>query len=386
MSDKEVLFLPLGGAGEIGMNLNLYQVKGKWLMIDVGVSFGDRLGVEVFMPDPKFITQRAKDLVGIVITHAHEDHIGALPYLWSQFKVPIYTTAFTAQIAKNKLAEAGLLGEVEINVIPLSGEVEIGPFNIELVSLTHSIPEPNAVAIHTDYGTIFHTGDWKIDENPLIGENFDQEKVEKIGKGNVLSVVCDSTNVFEEKASGSEGEVYKNILALFEKYQGEDKRLFVTCFSSNIARLASIALAAQKTGRQVALMGRSLNNMTSAARETGYFKKIAPFISVGEASKLPRSKSIIITSGSQGETRAGLMRLAQDMNRDIKLIEDDVVIFSSRKIPGNEARISKMQNELVRKNVEIITPKNEDIHVSGHPGEEELLKMYEWVKDRKSVV
>ena len=383
--DKELYFLPLGGSGEIGMNLNLYGVDGKWLMVDMGVSFTEHLGLEVIMPDIAYIEEHKDKLIGLVATHAHEDHIGAIPHLWSKLRCPIYATPFTAALVREKLKEAGISKEVELHVVPLSTSLSLGPFDISFISLTHSIPEPNGLLIKTSKGSIFHTGDWKIDPDPVVGDQMDQKALESLGSSNVLAMVCDSTNVFNKSTAGSEKDVQENIDALIEEYKDKDQRVFVTCFASNLARLYTIGKAAQKAGRSVGIFGRSLGRMDRIARENGYLKGLPPFLSADEVMKLPRSKGLIITTGSQGEPRAGLKRIAGGFTRGISMEDNDVVIFSSRMIPGNERRIGELQNSLIHQNVKVITPINEDIHVSGHPGQAELKQMYAWVKPKIAV-
>lgn len=380
-TDDEVLFLPLGGSGEIGMNLNLYGYKGKWLMVDLGVTFGNTLGLEVITPDPQFILDNRENLVGLVLTHAHEDHLGAVPYIWPKLKCPIYATPFTAILAREKLKEVGF-DNPPIHEIPLSGSFSAGPFDLQFVTLTHSIPEPNALMIKTEHGVIAHTGDWKIDPNPLIGEVTDEETLKSYGDKGVLAVVCDSTNVFEEGTSGSEATVRDNLTDVIGRCQG---RVVVACFASNVARLESAALAAQKHGRFTALVGRSLWRMTDAAKKCGYLKDLPPFLDEKDASKLDPSKVLYICTGSQGESRAALSRIASKQHPIVKLEEGDLVIFSSRVIPGNEQSISFLQNKLVRDGVEILSHSDDPIHVSGHPYRDELKAMYGWLKPKIAV-
>lgn len=374
----DLLFLPLGGSGEIGMNLNLYGHNGKWLMVDCGVTFNDRLGVEVIMPDVSFIEKQAKNLAGLVLTHAHEDHIGAVAYLWRKLKCPLYATPFTATLLRQKLKEGGLLDKAPLHVIPLGGSIQIADFSVEFVTLTHSIPEPNALLIKTPLGSIFHTGDWKIDPQPLVGEKTDEKQLKAIGDEGVLAMVCDSTNVFTKGESGSEGDVRTHLEELFSKQS--KGRLVVGCFASNIARVETIIKAAQKCNRQVALVGLSLQRMFKAAKEQGYMPDIDSPIDVDVAMKMPREKVVLISTGSQGEFKAGLTKISHDVHPYVKLDAGDVVIFSSRVIPGNEKSISALQNRLVLKDIEIITANEHDIHVSGHPARDELKTMYSWIR------
>ncbi|PLX29558.1 MAG: hypothetical protein C0582_03195 [Alphaproteobacteria bacterium] len=380
---KGLYFLPLGGAAEIGMNLNLYAYDDQWLMVDLGVSFNDTMGVEVILPDPKFIAKQKEKLVGLLLTHAHEDHIGAIPYLWPQLQCPLYATPFTAHLIHEKLRDAGLAGQVEVNVIDLDGHQNIGPFDVQMVRLTHSIPEPNGVLIKSPAGSIFHTGDWKIDPDPLLGEPTDITALKKIGDDGVLAMVCDSTNVFNHKESGSEKQVLEGLREAIAKYP--ESQVYVGCFASNVARMQSIARAALENGRQVVAAGRSVNRMEMAARHCGYMKDIPEFLTPKAARKIPDSKKLVICTGSQGEARAALKRIANDTFSDLSLSEGDVVIFSSRVIPGNEKKIGALKNQLIRQGCHIITQHHHDIHVSGHPSQEELVQMYEWVRPQIAI-
>ncbi len=384
VTGDELLFLPLGGAGEIGMNLNLYGLDGKWLMVDLGISFDDgRLpGIDVIMPDPAFIAERKDDLLGLVVTHAHEDHIGAIQYLWPQLQCPVYATPFTAAVLKRKLVETGLEGKVPVHIVPLGGTVDLGPFSIELVTITHSIPEPNALAIRTRFGTIVHTGDWKIDPEPVVGEVTDEAALRGLGDDGVLALVCDSTNVFRDGHSGSEAGLTDNLDALVKERRGA---IAVTTFATNIARIATIARIAKQNDRHVALVGRSLWRVTEAARETGYLADIEPFLTDRDAGFLPKDKLLLICTGCQGEPRAALSRIAAGDHPQISLGEGDSVIFSSRIIPGNEPAIGRLHNRLLERGVEILTEEDHDIHVSGHPARDELAMMYQWTRPRIAV-
>lgn len=385
----ELAFVALGGAGEIGMNLNLYGYgrppEGhQWLMVDLGVTFGDGSipGVDVITPDPAFIVQRRDRLLGLVLTHAHEDHLGAVPYLWQRLGCPIWATPFTVSILTRKLREAGLDGQVPIHTVPLGGRVTIGPFDIELVTVTHSIPEPNALAIRTPLGTIVHTGDWKFDPTPVVGPPSDEEALRKLGDEGVLAIVCDSTNVFTPGVSGSEADLEKTLTDLIGESEG---RVAVACFASNVARLETIAKAAAAVGRDVVLAGRSLRRMDEAARENGYLAGTRAFLDEDAAGWLPRERTVIICTGSQGEPRAALSRIAAGDHPRVELEDGDTVIFSSRVIPGNEIAIGKLQNDLVRRGIEIITWRDHHVHVSGHPARDELMKMYQLVRPRIAV-
>ena len=372
-------FLPLGGSGEIGMNLNLYQTQGKWLMVDCGISFADNYlpGIDLIMPNTNYIEQRKDKLVGLIITHAHEDHVGALAHLWRRFRCPVYATPFTMIIIRMKLAEAGLLDEVPLIEVPLEGSVEVGPFTVDFLSLTHSIPEPNAVRITTDAGVIFHTGDWKLDPDPLLGDKTDADKMTQVGDEGVLALVCDSTNVFNVAPSGSEGKVRENITQMLSSKKG---KVFCATFSSNVARVDTLAQAAKHNGREVCLVGRSLKRNVAAAIEAGYLKDFPKVVDEKDAGYLPNEKVLYICTGCQGEARAAMMRIVQGNNRDVVISRGDTVIFSSKIIPGNELLIGRLHNSLVELGAEVITEKDAFVHVSGHPGQMELKQMYDWIR------
>ncbi|MBC8339471.1 MAG: ribonuclease J [Rhodospirillales bacterium] len=386
--DDELTFLPLGGAGEIGMNLNLYGFgppgRETWVMVDLGITFGNEAqpGIDVITPDPAFIEERRDQLAGLVLTHAHEDHLGAVPYLWERLQCPIYATSFTISILKRKLGETDFADRVHIIEVPLSGRFTVGPFDMELITLTHSIPEPNAIAIRTPVGTVLHTGDWKFDPGPVIGETSDKEALSRLGDEGVLAIVCDSTNVFTPGESGSEADLLENLSDLIGECQG---RVAVACFATNVARLDTIARAAAAQGRDVALAGRSLWRINDAARENGYLTDIAAFLAEEDAGHIPDDKLLIICTGSQGEPRAALSRIAADDHPHITLRSGDTVIFSARSIPGNEANIGTLQNRLARKGVRVVTPRDRFIHVSGHPARDELAEMYRLSRPRVAV-
>src|SRR5438309_11110166 len=379
-----LFFVPLGGAGEIGMNLNVYGYQGDWLIIDCGVTFGDdsQPGLEVVMPDPGFIVERRDRLLGIVATHAHEDHIGAIPYLWRQLRCPIWATPFTASFLRAKLAETGFADQVKIHVVPLSGRFTIGPFDLELITLTHSIPEPNAVALRTPVGTVLHTGDWKFDPDPLIGPTADQAARRRLGDEGVLALVGDSTNALRPGTSGSEADLRRSLIDLIGRY---DARIAVACFASNVARLETVARAAAVHGREVALVGRSLWRIDKAARANGYLSDLPRFLTEDEAGYIPRDRIVLICTGSQGEPRAALARIAREDHPHIVLETGDVVIFSSRIIPGNEKSINRLQNALVRLGVEVVTEADHFVHVSGHPARDELVRMYQMIRPRIAI-
>jgi ribonuclease J len=377
-------FVPLGGSGEIGMNLNLYACRGQWLMIDLGITFpGESLpGVDVVMPDPAFIEAERERLLGIVLTHAHEDHLGAVAYLWPRLRCPVYATPFTAAVLKSKLADAGLLGKVPLHILPLGARFTLGPFEIEYLTLTHSIPEPCGLVLRTPFGTVFHTGDWKIDPTPLVGDHIDQNRLEALGSDNVLAMVCDSTNVFSPGHSGSEATARRTLDHLI----GEAKAgLAVTLFASNIARLESIAWAARKHGREPVLVGRALWRYLEAARSVGYIDASLRFLGEDEGAKLPPERTLYLCTGCQGEPRAAMARVAAETHPRIHLRTGDRVIFSSKIIPGNEIAIGRLHNRLAIRGMEVITEQDQPIHVSGHPNREELAEMYRWVKPRLAV-
>jgi ribonuclease J len=383
-SADELLFLPLGGAGEIGMNLNLYGHAGKWLMVDLGIAFGDDTmpGVEIVMPDPAFIVERRDALAGIVLTHAHEDHLGAVADLWPRLKAPVYATPFAASVLRRKLTEAGLVDDVPVTEIPLGASFTVAPFELEMITMTHSIPEPNALAIRTKLGTVFHTGDWKIDPNPLLGEVTDEATLKRIGEEGALAMVCDSTNVFVEGEAGSESTVRANLEKLVKTRKG---RVAVTCFASNVARVESVAKAAVAAGRHPVLSGRALQKMIESAQDCGYLIDFPECVSERDAGYLPRDKVLYICTGSQGEPRAAMAKIASGEHRDIVLEGGDCAIFSSRVIPGNERSVGRLQNDLMAHGVEIVTDRDADIHVSGHPARDELVRMYQWIRPKIAV-
>lgn len=387
-ASDELVYLPLGGAGEIGMNLNLYGFgppqNRKWLMVDLGIGFGDETipGVDVVMPDITFIEEHRKNLVGLVLTHAHEDHIGAVPWLLSRLKCPIYATPFTAAVLNAKISDEGSAQDARIRILQLSARQKIGPFDVELITLTHSIPEPNAVAIRTPLGTILNTGDWKIDPNPLIGVATDEEALRRLGDEGVLAMTCDSTNVFVPGRSGSEDDVRTALARVVRECKG---RVAVTAFASNVARLESVIAAAHAARRHVALVGRSMFRIVNAARETGYLKSAVGLIDAEEARDLPPSRVLYLCTGSQGEPGSALQRIANGEHRDVSLEKGDTVIFSSRVIPGNEKTVFALQNALATRDVEIITDQDHHVHVSGHPARDELADMYRWVRPRIAI-
>lgn len=378
-SGDALYFLPLGGSGEIGMNLNLYGHRGQWLMVDLGISFADDTmpGLDVIMPDPAFIAERRDSLAGIVITHAHEDHLGAVQYLWPELRVPVHCTPFTAAVLRAKLGERGLLGRVPIVEVQPGGRFQVGPFDLEFVTVTHSIPEPNALAIRAGGRTVLHTGDWKLDPAPQVGPVTDEARLREIGEEGVLALIGDSTNAMVPGSSGSEAAVRDAMAELFGRYAN---RIAVSCFATNVARLESIAAAAAAHDRNVALVGRSLWRIYEAGRATGYFSGLPPFLSEHDAGYLPRDKAVLICTGSQGEPRSALARIAEGDHPHVVLEPGDVVVFSSREIPGNERAIGRVQNRLIAHGVEVVTADDAPVHVSGHPAQEELTRLYQWIR------
>jgi ribonuclease J len=377
-------FLSLGGSGEIGMNLNLYGHAGKWLMIDLGITFADdsQPALDVIMPDTAFIEAERDRLVGLVLTHAHEDHLGAVPYLWDRLRCPVYATPFAAAVLRRKLKENGGSEDVPIREVPLSARFAVGPFDLELITLTHSIPEPNAVAIRTKAGTVLHTGDWKLDDTPLVGNVTDEDALRALGEEGVLAMVCDSTNALREGESGSEGAVRESLDELVGRFKN---RVAVASFASNVARLETMAAVAERHDRHCALIGRSLWRMQDAARATGYLAGTPPFVSEHDAGYLPKDKVLLVCTGSQGEPRSALARIVSDSHPHIVLEAGDAVIFSSRIIPGNERSIFRLQNQLVAKGIAVVTERDHFVHVSGHPARDELTRMYQWVRPRIAV-
>ncbi len=387
--DDELVLLPLGGAGEIGMNFNAYGFgppeARKWIVVDCGVLFGREAstpGVDVIMPDISYLAERREDVLAIVATHAHEDHIGAIHYLWPVLRCPVYATPFTAKLIEGKLEEAGLKGRVPLRAVPLHGKLKLGPFEIDFVSITHSIPEPNALAIRTPLGVVVHTGDWKLDPEPLIGETTDTNALQKLGDEGVLALVCDSTNALVAGESGSEATVRRALTDLIGTLKG---RIAVTAFASNVARLDTIAKAARAHGREIALVGRAMHKVVEAARATGYLADFPRTVDEEEAAELPPHRVLYLCTGSQGETRAALTRIAAGEHQNVSLGPGDSVIFSSRIIPGNELAIHALHNKLAGLGVEVLSAEDHFVHVSGHPARDELAQMYRWTRPKIAV-
>jgi len=379
----ELLFCPLGGSGEIGMNMNLFAYgkpgEHKWIMVDIGVTFADDTlpGIDLIYPDPGFIVDKKDDLLGIVLTHAHEDHIGAIAHLWPQLKCKIFATPFTAVLIKEKFKEKHIDVTSYLKIVQLNGTVNLDPFKIEYITLTHSILEPNGLRIETPAGAILHTGDWKVDPNPLIGKKINSERLKEIGNEGVLAMICDSTNVFSMGKSGSELDVRKSMLNIMSRLK---KRIIITSFASNVARMETAFYCAEKTGRQISLVGRSMHRIFKAARQCGYLKNVIEPIDPREAKKISREKIVYLCTGSQGEPMGAMMRISSYTHPDVFIEEGDSVIFSSKIIPGNEKKLYKLHNQLVKDGIEVISEENEFVHVSGHPNREDLREMYKWVK------
>lgn len=381
---NELIFLALGGSGEIGMNVNLYGTEGKWLMVDLGMTFsgGEYPGVDLVFADLDFIEERKADLLGVVLTHAHEDHIGAVPYFAAELGVPLYATPFTARLVAGKLDEAGITDDIDLRVIEHEDDFDLGPFTIRYVPLAHSIAEGNALLISTPHGRIFHTGDWKLDDEPQVGVPATAEELTEIGDEGILALVCDSTNVFNPEASGSEGDVLRGLLEEVKQHGG--KRVLVTTFASNVARLQTLGTVAKATGRQLCVAGRSLDRIIAVGKASGYLKDLPELIDVDKAMQLPRGEVLILATGGQGEPRAALSRIAEE-NHPVALERGDVVLFSSRQIPGNEIAIGRIQNRLAQRGIQVVTDRQSFIHVSGHPGRPELEALYGWLRPRTLV-
>tara|TARA_B100000446_G_scaffold107109_1_gene100181 strand:- start:347 stop:2005 length:1659 start_codon:yes stop_codon:yes gene_type:complete len=382
---EELLFCPLGGSGEIGMNMNLFAYgkpdNQKWIMVDIGVTFADDSipGIDLIYPDPGFIIDKKDDLLGIILTHAHEDHIGAIAHIWPQIKCKIFSTPFTAVLIKEKFKEKRIDIGNNLKIVNLNGTVDLKPFKVEFITLTHSILEPNGLRIETPAGNILHTGDWKCDPNPLIGDKINSKRLKEIGDKGVLAMICDSTNVFSIGRAGSELDVRKSLLNLMSRLK---KRIIVTSFASNVARMESVFYCAEKSGRQISLVGRSMHKIYKAAKECGYLKNIMKPIDSRDAKKISREKIVYLCTGSQGEPMGAMMRIASYVHPDVLIEKGDSVIFSSKIIPGNERKLYKLHNQLVRDGIEVISEESDFVHVSGHPNREDLNDMYDWVRPK----
>ena len=388
MKKEEFIFCPLGGSGEIGMNMNLFAYGNpenrKWIIVDIGVTFADETipGIDLIYPDPGFIVDKKDALLGLVLTHAHEDHIGAIAHIWPKLKCKMYATPFTAVLIKEKFKEKKIDIGKNLKIVDLNGNIKLGPFKIEFITLTHSILEPNGLLIETPAGIVLHTGDWKVDPNPLIGNKIDQTKLKEIGNKGVLAMICDSTNVFSHGRAGSEADVRTNLLKLMSNLK---KRIIVTSFASNVARMETIFYCAEKTKRQISLVGRSMHRIYKAAKQCGYLKNVINPIDAREAKKISREKIVYLCTGSQGEPMGAMMRIINYTHPDVFIEKEDTVIFSSKIIPGNEKKLYKLHNQLVKNQIDVISEETDFVHVSGHPNREDLRDMYDWVKP-KSVI
>ena len=385
MKKEKLIFCPLGGSGEIGMNMNLYAYGSdenqKWIIVDMGVTFADDSipGIDLIFPDAGFIIDKKDDLLGIVLTHAHEDHIGSVTHIWPSLKCKIYATPFTAVLVQEKFKEKKIDISNYLVIVPLNDKIKLDNFEIDFVTLTHSILEPNGLSISTPLGTVLHTGDWKIDPNPLIGGNIDEKKLKQIGDKGVSVMICDSTNVFSPGRAGSEADVRESLLRIMEI---KSNRILVTSFASNVARMESIFYCAKKTGRSICLVGRSMQRIYKAAKKCGYLGNLIEPIEPKSAKNISKKKILYLATGSQGEPMGAMNRIINGIHPEVFIEENDCVIFSSKIIPGNEKKLYQLQNLIVRNNIEIITEENAFVHVSGHPNRDDLKDMYKWVKPK----
>lgn len=381
--DTELVFLPLGGAGEIGMNLYLYGLgpahARQWLIVDCGVTFPGEYepGVDLIFPDIRFLEEERGNIAGILLTHAHEDHFGAVADLWPQLRAPVYATPFTAALLRAKLIEDGREGSVPITELPLRARLEIGPFDIELVNMTHSIPEPNGVVIRSELGTIFHSGDWKIDPEPVTPPHIDVARLKALGDEGIAALVCDSTNAFRDGVSPSEAEVGKSLAKIIAE---SPHRVAVTTFASNVARMRSVMTGAYAAGREVVVVGRAMRRIVEVARETGYLPDEYEVLDDEHYEHLPRNKVVALVTGSQGEARGAMARIATDQHPKVSFAAGDRAVFSTRTIPGNEKAVARVQNALARLGVEVVTDNEALVHVSGHPRRGELARLYAWTR------
>ena len=385
MKKEELLFCPLGGSGEIGANMNLYaygsEANKKWIIVDMGITFADDSlpGIDVIYPDPGFIIDKKDDLLGIVLTHAHEDHIGAVVHIWPSLKCKIYATPFTAVLIQEKFKEKKIDISKYMKMVQLNGKINLGPFEIDFITLTHSILEPNGLCITTPSGMVLHTGDWKIDSNPLIGGEIDKNKLKEIGDKGVIAMICDSTNIFNEGRAGSELDVRESLLKIIDT---RSKKIIITSFASNVARMETVFYCAKKTGRNICLVGRSMHRIYKAARKCGYLQNLIEPLDPRDAKKISRNKIIYLCTGTQGEPMGAMNRIVNGVHQDVFLEPGDTVIFSSKIIPGNEKKLYQMQNKITKEDAEIITEENAFVHVSGHPNRDDLKDMYNWVKPK----
>lgn len=379
-TNTDLVFVPLGGTDEIGMNLGLLGHDGAWLMVDCGITFYDRLGIEILTADPTFVVSQQKNLKGILLTHAHEDHIGGVEYLWPLLKCPVYAAPFAATVLRQKIEARSWKDHLTLHEIEFGQKTDIGPFNVEFVRMMHSIPDPTCLVIRSPLGTVVHTGDWKFDAEPVLGKTADEARLKEIGDEGVLAYFSDSTNIFTKEDSLSEQQIRDNIVNLVKKYK--NKRITIACFSSNIARLETALLAAQEAGRKVCIVGRSLQRMMAAAKDTGYLQDTPSLVDERTAASMPPEQVLMICTGSQGEERSALVRIAEGSHPILKMGEDDLVLFSSRVIPGNEKAIGALHSKLAQAGADIITAAEEDIHVSGHPSSQAIEKMYKLLRPK----
>jgi ribonuclease J len=380
MRPGELVFVPLGGSGEIGMNLNLYGHAGRWLMIDCGITFDSTSGTtQVVLPDPEFIAQRRDALLGLVVTHVHEDHLGAIAQLWTRLRCPVFATPFPAEILRRKLHDVGLLGRVPLHEIPTAGRLSLPPFELRFVGVTHSTVESSAIIIETPLGTVLHTGDFKLDPEPLVGPVTDAAVLRACGERGVLAAISDSTNATKEGSSRSEGELRSGLVELLGRFE---RRIAVACFASNIARIATFIDAAQQLDRHPIIVGRSLLRMIDAARRTGYLPRFPTEVAPREIGYLPPGKVMLICTGTQGEPGAALSRISNQAHRDVFLERDDAAVFSSKIIPGNEDPIEALHQRLRRSGVRVVDEHDAFVHVSGHPARDELRELYGWTRPR----
>jgi len=379
----ELLYCPLGGAGEIGMNMNLFgygqEDDHKWIMVDVGVTFADDTipGVDLIYPDPGYAEDKKDNFLGIILTHAHEDHIGAITHVWPKFKCKIYATPFTAALVTEKFKEKKIDITSYLQIVQLGSTINLKPFKIEFITMTHSIVEPNGLRIETPAGSVLHTGDWKCDPNPLVGDNMNSKRLIEIGKEGVLTMICDSTNVLSVGRSGSEKDVRDSMLEIIEK---QKKRVIVTSFASNVARMETIFYCAEKTGRNISLVGRSMHRIYKAAKQCGYLSDVIEPIDPRDAKNISSEKIIYLCTGSQGEPMGAMNRISNYIHPDVFVEAGDTVIFSSKIIPGNEKKLYKLHNQLVREGINVISEETDFVHVSGHPNRDDLKDMYEWIQ------
>jgi ribonuclease J len=375
---KGLNFVPIGGCSEVGMNLYAYIYDDQWILVDMGMGFDGSFGRELIIPSPQELVKNRSKIKALFITHSHEDHIGAIPYLWPMIECPIYARPFAVEMIRDKLSQFDLEGRVPLIKASTANRIEVGKFQVEFISVAHSTPESSALAITTPDGMVLHSGDWRIDDEPVFGSKTDEEKLKQYGDKGVLALVCDSTNVFKDQQYGAEKDVRKNLIDLVKKYQSQ--RILITCFASNLARLESCYLAAKENGRQLVIVGRSLKKIERIAKASGYFAEIPAFLDEKKASALPPSKALLVCTGSQGELNSALSKMANDAHKSVRLTSDDIIVYSSRVIPGNEKSVIEVQNLLAERGVKIITNLDCDIHASGHPSKNELERLYSLLK------